>query len=124
MNSDDSWIDWDSGPAARPYTVTGGRTRPRGDTYFGLIDVIFATGAQPGSTFSAGPEHWRILDLCRRPVTVADVASDVGFPLGVVRVLLSDLVCEGLLAVLKPTPRERVTDVRLLREVLEGLRAL
>jgi hypothetical protein len=55
---------------------------------------------------------------------VADVASVTGLPLGVVRVLLGDLVAERLVEVRTRAPRGRVTDRRLLQQVLNGLQAL
>ena len=74
MRSDDDWMDWDAGPVARPYTVTGGRTRPRGETYFDLIDVVARSGTPADAFAVAGPERSRILDLCQNQVTVADLA--------------------------------------------------
>jgi hypothetical protein len=116
-------MDWDSGPVARPYTLTGGRTRPRGERYFNLIDIVARSGKSV-DTSSFGPERSRILDLCRDPVTVADLASAVGLPLGVVRVLLGDLVHEGLVEVMRETPRGPMTDMHVLSKVLHGLQAL
>jgi hypothetical protein len=68
-------------------------------------------------------EHRRLLAICRHPGTVVDVASDAGLPVGVVRVLLSDLAAWGAIRV-RQAPRGRVTDERLLQEVLNGLQAL
>ena len=124
MRSDDDWMDWDAGPVARPYTVTGGRTRPRGEAHFDLIDVV-ARSSTPADAFVVfSPERSRILDLCSNQVTVADLASAIGLPVGVVRVLLADLVHEGLIMVTRPATRGRVTDRHLLRQVLDGLNAL
>ena len=50
------------------------------------------------------PEHRQILALCREPMTVVDLASDIDLPVGVVRVLLSDLSQHGIIRVLA-TPR-------------------
>ena len=122
-SDDDRWMDWDAGPVARPYTVTGGRTRPRGERYFDLVDVVARTG-KPAESRTLSPEHIQILNLCRRQITVADLASAMGLPLGVVRVLLGDLAGESLIEVTNPAPRGRVTDRRLLRQVLDGLHAL
>ena len=124
MASDETWLDRDAGPVARPYTVTGGRTRPRGESYFDLIDVVVATNAQPADGLPVSPECIRILHLSQRAITVADLASAVGLPLGVVRVLLGDLLHEGMIKLLHPAPRGQVTDERLLRNVLDGLHAL
>jgi predicted Rossmann fold nucleotide-binding protein DprA/Smf involved in DNA uptake len=69
------------------------------------------------------PEHRRILRLCRQPATVADLASDTGLPLGVVRVLVADLILQGRITVLQRRGGER-PRADLLGEVLHGLRAL
>jgi Protein of unknown function (DUF742) len=123
MSSDDRWVDSDAGPVARPYTLTGGRTRPRGETRFDLIDIVVRSG-KPADGYLFTPERSHILDLCQRPATVADLASATRIPLGVFRVLLSDLVYDGLVSVRKQAPEGRVTDMGLLRQVLDGLHAL
>jgi Protein of unknown function (DUF742) len=123
MNSDERWLDRDAGPVARPYTLTGGRTRPRGETHFDLIDIVVATGSRTPDAAATGPEHRQILYLCRRPVVVADLASEIGVSLGVIRVLLGDLAYDGKITVLR-APRGPVTDERVLRQVLDGLHAL
>ncbi len=79
---------------------------------------------KPADSRSSSPEHIQILNLCRGQVTVADLASVMGLPLGVVRVLLDDLVGENLIQVTTTAPRGRVTDRQLLRQVLDGLHAL
>ena len=119
---DDGWTNGDAGPVARPYTVTGGRTRPRGERHFDLIDVVVATGTESRRAFSPGPEHRRILALCQRPTVVADLAAALGLPVGVVRVLLGDLLYEDLISVSRQA--HRVTDRRLLQKVLDILRTL
>ena len=119
--SDDEWLDEDAGRVARPYTVTGGRTRPRGERQFDLIDIVVATGAEPGEAFSPGPEHSHILSLCQRPTVVAELTAAVGLPLGLVRVLLADLLYEDQISVSRQAQR---TDRRLLQRVLDSLKAL
>jgi hypothetical protein len=120
---DDGWTDWDPGPVSRPFTVTGGRTQPRGQWQFDLVDMIARTPSSADTTYSS-PERSRILELCRVPVAVAELASAVGLPLGVVRVVLDDLLHENLVEVTAAAPRGRVTDMGLLRQVLSGLRSL
>jgi hypothetical protein len=123
MTEDERWTEWDSGPVARPYTVTGGRTRPRVELRFDLIDMVGWTGKQV-DPITIPHENRRILELCRSPVTVADLASALSLPLGVVRVLLGDLVHDNLIDVRVHAPTGRVTDQRLLARVLAGIRAL
>jgi hypothetical protein len=119
----DRWLDREAGPVVRPYAVTKGRTQPRGEQPFGLIDVVFATGEQPPEHFRPGPEHRRILSLCHRPTPIADVIFEIDLPIGVVRVLLGDLAGEGMLRVIF-TQSEPGTEQRLLRMVLDGLESL
>jgi len=123
MSEDDRWTEWDAGPVARPYAVTGGRTRPRVELRFDLIDVVAWSGAHVDlSTVSY--EGRLIIEMCQVPTTVADLASALALPLVVVRVLLGDLVHDGLVEVRVATPRGRVSDQHLLARVLAGIRAL
>jgi Protein of unknown function (DUF742) len=124
----DRWIDGEAGPVVRPYALTGGRTDPAGGAVLDLIAVIAASRPTPGPAELAklSPEHRKLLGLCQAPVTVADVAADIALPLGVVRVLLSDLIQQDKIAVLpRRTARPHTgTDLDLLKEVLDGLRSL
>ena len=126
MSRYDKWLDREAGPVVRPYAVTGGRTDPAGDTVLDLITVISAADAapRPAGRGGLGPEHRALLRLCRVPVTVADVAADVALPLGVVRVLLGDLIQQGMITVLPPPTQRPEARTDLLKEVLDGLRAL
>jgi len=119
----DRWFDREAGPVVRPYALTKGRTLPSGGASFGLIDVVVATNERPSASFRPGPEHRRILGMCRRPTPIVDLTSEIDLPLGVVRVLLGDLTSEGMLRVLS-SQRQQVTDQRLLRMVLDGLESL
>jgi hypothetical protein len=115
------WLDRDAGPVVRAYALTGGRSKPDGAA-FDLLDVVSAP-RQLGDLRRLTPEHKRLLELCRRPVVVADLASEVDLALGVVQVLLSDLRQRGLVSVVRavsPIPHEE----SVLQSVLEGLRAL
>ena len=126
MSAGDKWDAKDSGPVVRPYAVTGGRTEPADGEVLDLIAVVVASGtaAGTGDLMAFGPEHRRILGLCREPATVADIASDTALPLGVVRVLLADLIVQGRVTVLPHQPAGERPRADLLREVLHGLRAL
>ena len=70
------------------------------------------------------PEHLRLLARYRQPITVADLASDMDLPLGVVRVLLGDLRDRGLARVSSPVPSEYARDEAVLRKVLDELYSL
>jgi hypothetical protein len=122
IGSDDRWLDREAGPVVRPYALTRGRTRPAG-AGLGLIDLVAAASPVGLDVHGLGPEHRRLLGLCRAPTAVADLASETDLPLGVVRVLLGDLQERGLVAVAGSTGHSNPEET-VLRSVLDGLRAL
>jgi len=116
------------GPVVRPYAVTSGRTRPSG----AAIDMVALVSTlrrasladlEPDQEAKLGPEHRRLLGACRLPVAVADLASDLDLPLGVVRILVADLREQGLVSVRQPAP-SGFSDVTILKEVADALRRL
>jgi Protein of unknown function (DUF742) len=121
----DRWVGHEAGPVVRPYAVTGGRTEPAGGQVLDLVAVVVASGqASVAEPPELAPEHRGILSLCASPITVSDVASGTGLPLGVVRVLLADLIEQGWIRVLPQRPPGEQPSPELLREVLNGLNAL
>ena len=123
-SNDEWWLDAEAGPVVRPYALTGGRTRHSGEA-FDLVATVTATQARITDPGALSPEHFSVLQLARVPTTVVDIASDVGLPLGVVRILLADLRELGLVLIQAPVPmKARQVDRNTLREVLHGLRGL
>ncbi|MEU5042418.1 DUF742 domain-containing protein [Streptomyces griseorubiginosus] len=122
------WYDGEAGPLVRPYAMTGGRTKP-GPTgvRFDLIALVTldAGALGPGEDSALGPEHRALIDLCRiETQSVAELGAGADLPVGVVRVLLGDLLELGCVTVSRPVPPAQLPDERILREVIEGLRAL
>lgn len=121
------WYDQEAGPLVRPYAMTGGRTRPGpAGVRFDLIALVTLATETPGvDDTSLGPEHRALLGLCRAETqSVAELATDADLPVGVVRVLLGDLLEWGRVTVSRPVPPAQLPDERILREVIEGLKAL
>ncbi|MFE9608881.1 DUF742 domain-containing protein [Streptomyces sp. NPDC006012] len=119
----------------RPYSLTGGRTR------FGhvlLVETFVAAAealesaeerrelTQGDRTSRIMPEMRAIVELCRRMRTVAEIAALLQMPLGVVRVLLSDLADQGKIRVYGTGTGHGTgrPDRFLLERVLSGLRRL
>ncbi|MFF2616897.1 DUF742 domain-containing protein [Kitasatospora sp. NPDC058046] len=126
---DDRWFDDEAGPVVRLYSMTRGRTRPVEEGLFDLISLV--TAVDPGPVAGAvpahvlDPEHQTLLTLCRRePLSVAELGSYTDLPVSVVRVLLGDLYDAELISVTRPVPLAELPDERLLRDVINGLRAL
>ena len=112
----------------RPYALTAGRTRPSGasiDLIAQVSVVRTMMGAELASEIMSelGPEHFRMLRFCRSRVSVADLATEIDLPLGVVRILLSDLRDRGLVTISQPAAAG-LNDVRILKEVADALRKL
>ncbi|MEU4146171.1 DUF742 domain-containing protein [Streptomyces parvulus] len=109
------------GRLVRPFTLTGGRTRPsRAD--FTLITTVTAVDPQPTRGARPQPEHMRILRLCARPVAVAEVAARLDLPVSVVVILLSDLLEAGRITARPPHLVSRANpDLDLLQKVRDGL---
>jgi hypothetical protein len=115
---DGPWLDDAAGRLVRPYTVSNGRTRPT--TALDLLSQVMATGATPLGYL--GPEHTLALELCRVPISVAEIAAHLKLPAAVTKVLLSDLVDCGALTTKPPVFDHNPTDQSLLEAVLDGLR--
>ncbi|MEU1595384.1 DUF742 domain-containing protein [Streptomyces sp. NPDC005708] len=115
---DGPWLDDAAGRLVRPYTVSNGRTRLA--TALDLLSQVMVTGTVPRGYL--GPEHAQALDLCRAPVSIAEVAAHLKLPAVVTKVLVSDLVGCGALTTKPPAFHHNPTDRSLLEAVLDGLR--
>ena len=109
-------------PVVRPYALVRGRTKPTGET-LDVISMAYSLRMSVPDPADLEPEHLALLQRCAVPMSVAELASGLDLPLGVVRVLLADLRERELVRIDRPA-QERVTDIRLLREVADGLRRL
>ncbi|MFD0379042.1 DUF742 domain-containing protein [Streptomyces sp. NPDC127112] len=121
------WFDDEAGPVVRPYAMTRGRTRHAAQHRLDLIALVVAEPAadDPVWDLTLSPEHAHILELCReRPQSVAELAAELDLAIGVVRVLIGDLVDDALVHVNRPVPPAELPDESILREVIDGLRAL
>jgi len=116
------WLDADAGPVVRPYALTGGRGRsvPGLD----LVAYVVSTAFGLDPMLYLLPEHRQILSLARQPVSVAELAGRLNLALGVVRVLLGDLLAEGLITMHEPQHATTEPDDPTLEAVINGLRAL
>ncbi|MDG9719628.1 DUF742 domain-containing protein [Streptomyces sp. DH24] len=112
----------DTGDPDRLYTVTGGRSRA--DDAFDLVTLVVSECEPTPGTQS---EHARILELCRHPTAVVEIAAELKLPITVVRILLGDLLATGRITARHPRAAQSVAslpDTALLKEVLHGLRNL
>lgn len=121
------WFDDEAGPVVRPYAMTRGRTSHAAQHRLDLIAVVVTEPHvdDPGTDPNLSPEHVDIVELCREvPQSVAELASGLDLPIGVVRVLVGDLTDAELVHVTRPVPPAELPDESILRDVINGLRAL
>ncbi|MEV6179573.1 DUF742 domain-containing protein [Streptomyces sp. NPDC052015] len=110
----------EAGRLVRPFTLTGGRTRPsRSD--FTLITTVTAVDPPPERATRPQPEQMRILRLCARPLAVAEVAACLDLPVSVAVIMLCDLLEAGLITARPPRPVTGTPDLELLQKVRDGL---
>src|SRR5262245_63002633 len=115
------WFDEDAGPLVRPYAVARGRTRP---TRHDLAMTTLVVAARTDGHVNVDREYAHILQICRQPVSIAEVSATLNLPLVVVKVLLSDLIDWGLI-IFRSSPRTSdVPQTELLQAVLDGIRKL
>ena len=115
------WVDGDAGPVVRPYALTGGKTRPSG-ARIDLIDMVCAVRVV-GLNLRLTPEQARVLASCQTPVALVELAADLGLATGVVRILVSDLRDRGLVTIHR-SKSVGLSDLKILQEVVDGLRRL
>ncbi|MFG2071906.1 Protein of unknown function [Nonomuraea maritima] len=120
MSDRPQWFDEEAGPVVRPYALIRGRTRSSGDA-FDLVATVRTIGDPPDDS---GPEQQHILRAARNPISVADLVAELDLPIGVVRVLLGDMRDHGLISVTSPAAGGARSNERILKEVINGLRAL
>jgi hypothetical protein len=104
----------------RPYALTGGRTRTSSTLdYHTQVVTIPDVWTPVVHTLDRS-----ILDLCRVPQAVAEVAHHIRIPLVVAKVRLDDLAAAGLILVGGGTHTDGRPNLDMLERVLAGIRRL
>lgn len=88
--------DHDEERLVRPYFLTQGRT----EAQLPIESMVQASSRRERGVLSV--EQSQIMDLCREPKAIAEVAALLKLPLGVARVLIGDMVTDGLLVAAAP----------------------
>ncbi|MEU6583983.1 DUF742 domain-containing protein [Nocardia sp. NPDC046763] len=108
----------------RLYTLTGGRSQPDSDAF----DLVTLVVSECDPVRGMQSEHAAILDMCRAPTAVVEIAAELRLPVGITVILLSDLLHAGKITVRHPDHAARqwnsLPDTDMLEKVLVGLRKL
>ncbi len=89
-----------------------------------LEAIVRSTPAGVQAVASLDNERHRIVSLCHQPQSIAEVSAHLRMPLQVARVLVGDLITEGLLSTHASTATSNRHDIALLERVLGGLQSL
>jgi hypothetical protein len=109
--------------AVRPYAVTGGRTRPSSADL--PIEALVQSLRAPAPGMTA--ETVKILDLTATEfLSIAELSAHVKLPVGVVRVIVSDLADEGKVRIhgIATGQEGLATSLSVLESVLNGISSL
>ena len=107
------------------YAVTGGRTRANDGPDMPVEALVTATEAG-GFATDLQLEYRATVELAASPVSIVEIGASLGVPVGVARVLVSDLVNAKYLVVHLPpvsTTADGGPAPEILERLLEGLRA-
>ncbi|MFF8034781.1 MULTISPECIES: DUF742 domain-containing protein [unclassified Streptomyces] len=107
----------------RSYVITGGRSLPSSEEL--ALHTLVTLAPERTLPLGAGPEVRAIWELCAGGyLSVAEVAGHLGLPVGVARLLLTDLSEQGHLLRRAEPPRAQNVDRATLEKVLHGLQSL
>jgi hypothetical protein len=113
----------DEAARVRPYAWTRGRTRASYDLKVETLVSTSELGCEEALLTQV--EYRTVGTLCRHPHSVAEVAAKLAIPLGVARVLLSDMADLGLISIHRSFADDDIAaHLTLMERVLSGLRRL
>ena len=118
----ETWYDDAAGPLVRPYAVTRGRTKAARHRLDMITLVV--TVRSDADLAKLEPEYGRILRLCRRPLSIVEIAAILNLPLVVVKVLVGDLIDLRYVMYRSTEWPTSDPDTEILQKVLNGLRNL
>lgn len=106
----------------RPYLLTGGRTKSDVDL---PLEAQVRSASSDGNVNAKNPEHQAIINLCESPHSVAEISAHLDMHLQVARILVGDLVTDGLVVINTASAQSTDRpDLHLLERVLDGLQSL
>ncbi|WP_405132881.1 DUF742 domain-containing protein [Nocardia sp. NBC_01388] len=101
----------------RPFMMTAGRTTP-------LVDGLrIETLVRASPAALSAPLHFeleRVVRLCQRPHSIAEIGAALRIPIGVARVLVSDLIAAGHVAV-NQSDELSISAIERIRDLVRAL---
>ncbi|MFI5779035.1 DUF742 domain-containing protein [Nocardia sp. NPDC051570] len=101
----------------RPFVVTGGRTTP-------VIDGLrIETMVQAPPSALPAPlqlEQRAVVQLCQQPHSIAEIGAALHVPVGVAKVIVSDLAAAGYVNV-REAPELSIAAIERIRDLVRAL---
>jgi hypothetical protein len=105
------------------YALTGGRTRSSTGATDMPVETLVTVTADGHRASELHLEYRATVELAAQPISVVEIGAALRVPVGVARVLVSDLVDAGYLTVHLPPSTDGSPAPEILERLLEGLRA-
>ena len=109
------------GRFVRPYAITGGRTSVEGPQ-LELESQVVATDRGRANQHRYRWEAARVIEACDSAIALIEISAKLELPVGVSRVVVSDLIKQGAVELL--IEEEPSSYSELLEKVLDGIRNL
>ena len=124
MDKREPWPSSREANLVRPYTLTSGRTGTKVD--LPLEAPVQALQAGLAHRWPPNDARGKIIQLCVKSPSVAEISARLDLPIGVARVLIGDLVLSEYVRVHRTLTERSTRDERheLIGRTLRGLRAL
>lgn len=101
------------GRVVRPYVLTRGRT----DSSDLMVETMVVTRTTTPEALA--DESRRLVDECREPMAIAELAARLDIPFGIVKVLVADLVSGGHMEAFDTAAPD---DAAIVRRILDAIR--
>lgn len=101
----------------RAYVVTGGRTTPVVDG-LRIETLVHASPAALSAPLQL--EQLTVVRLCQRPCSIAEIGAALHVPVGIAKVIVSDLAAGGFVTV-RTSPDLSVSTIERIRDLVRAL---
>ncbi len=105
----------------RPFLVTAGRTTASVDG-LKLETLIQSSVSSLGRQLRF--EAARVHELCKAPISIAEISAHLSIPSGVVKVVVGDLIESGHVRAHRTIEGHSSDDVQLISRLIAGVRRL
>lgn len=117
--------DWDDGiiledeePRLRPFVVTRGKTEAQATV---RVETLVETSAPQVETRF---EKKTVREMAGKPISVAELSSHLGLPIGTTMTLVSEMISEGLLSAHATVESATSDNLDIMSRIINRVREL